>query len=67
MATMKVIELMEDSGRSWEDAVQQAVKRASKSVDNIRSVWVKEQSCVIDGNDIASYRVTLKLTFEVKD
>ena len=67
MATMKVIELMEDSSKSWEDAVAQAVKRASKSVSNIRSVWVKEQSCKIDGNEIASYRVTIKLTFEVKD
>jgi flavin-binding protein dodecin len=66
MATMKVIELMEDSSKSWEDAVAQAVKRASKSVDNIRSVWVKEQSCSVNGNDIVSYRVTVKLTFEVK-
>ena len=67
MATMKVIELMEDSSKSWEDAVKQTVKRASKSVDNIRSVWVKEQSCVVDGDEISSYRVTVKLTFEVKD
>ena len=66
MATLKIIELMEDSNKSWEDAIKQAVKRASNSVDNIRSVWVKEQSCVIDGSDIASYRVTIKLTFEVK-
>ncbi|MGI9481718.1 MAG: dodecin family protein [Hyphomicrobiales bacterium] len=67
MATLKVIELMEDSSKSWEDAVQQAVKRASKSVDNIRSAWVKEHSCVVDGDEITSYRVTIKLTFEVKD
>ncbi|MEM7425799.1 MAG: dodecin family protein [Pseudomonadota bacterium] len=66
MAIMKVIEIMADSDRSWEDAAANGVEQASKSVKNIRSAWVKDQSCVVKGNKVQSYRVTLKITFEVK-
>ena len=66
MAIMKVIEIMADSDRSWEDAAANAVMQASKSVKNIRSAWVQDQSLVVKGNKVQSYRVTLKITFEVK-
>ncbi len=65
MGVLKVIELMADSDVSWEDATKNAVHQASKSVKNIRSVWVKDQSCNIKDNEVKSFRVTVKVTFEV--
>ena len=66
MAVMKVIEVLSSSKKSWEDATQNAVKQASKSVKNIRSVYVAEQSAVVNGDEVTEYRVNLRLTFEVK-
>ncbi len=66
MGVLKVIELMADSDKSWEDAAKNAVGQAAKSVKNIRSVWVKDQSCNIKDNEVKSFRVTVKVTFEVK-
>ncbi len=66
MAVMKVIEVLSSSTKGWEDAAQNAVKQASKSVNNIKSVYVAEQSAVVNGDNITEYRVNLKLTFEVK-
>ena len=63
---MKVIEVMADSDKSWEDATKNAVKHASKSVDHIKSAFVQSQSVVIDDGDVIRFRVNVKLTFEVK-
>lgn len=66
MAVLKVIEVLSNSNTSWEDATKKAVKEASKTVKNIRSVYVKEQSAIVNGDDVTEFRVNLKLTFEVK-
>ncbi|MEM7187339.1 MAG: dodecin family protein [Bacteroidota bacterium] len=66
MGVLKVIEVLANSNESWEDATKNAVKHASKSVKQIRSVYVNEQSAVVDGDDITEYRVNVKITFEVK-
>ena len=66
MAVMKVIEVLANSDKSWEDATKKAVKQASKSVKGIKSVFVQSQSAVVDGDDVTEFRVNLKLTFEVK-
>ncbi|NAS32082.1 dodecin domain-containing protein [Flavobacteriaceae bacterium R38] len=65
MAVLKVIEVLSNSKESWEDATQKAVTQASKSVKNIRSVYVQEQSAIVDGDKVSEYRVNLKITFEV--
>ncbi len=65
MATMKVLELMANSDQSWEQAVKNAVKTAAKSVKNIRSVYVKDQTANVSGDSITDYRVIVKITFEV--
>jgi len=66
MAILKVIEILADSDKSWEDAAGNAVKQASRSVKNIKSVWIKDQSCAVDGNGkITTYRVATKITFEI--
>jgi len=67
MAILKVIEVLANSEKSWEDATKKAVAHASKSVKNIRSVFVNSQSAVVnDGGDVTEFRVNVKITFEVK-
>lgn len=66
MAILKVIEVLSNSKKSWEDATAKAVKQASKSVKNIKSVYVQDQSAIVQDGAVVEYRVNLKLTFEVK-
>ncbi len=66
MAVLKVIEVLSNSGKSWEDATAKAVAHASKSVKNIKSVYVQDQSASVKDGKVTDYRVNLKLTFEVK-
>jgi len=65
MAVLKVIEILSNSESSWEDATKKAVKHASKSVKNIRSVYVQDQSAIVKGDEVTEFRVNLKVTFEV--
>ncbi len=65
MAVLKVIEILASSDKSWEDAARQAVKHASETVKNIKSVYVKDQSATVNNSEISQFRVTLKVTFEV--
>lgn len=66
MAVLKVIEVLANSGESWEDATKNALEQASKSVKNIRSVYINEQSASVKDGKIDDYRVNVKITFEVK-
>lgn len=66
MSVMKVIEIMADSNKSWEEAARNAVTHASKSVNHIKSAFVQSQSMVIDNGEVMKYRVNVKITFEVK-
>ncbi len=65
MAVLKVVELMSNSKKSWEDATVKAVKKASKTIKNIKSAYVKDQSVVVKEGEVVEFRVTLKVTFEV--
>lgn len=65
MAVLKVLEIMASSNKSWEQATANGVKHASKTVKNIRSAYVKEQSAVVTGDTVTEYRVNLKISFEV--
>tara|TARA_R110002050_G_scaffold179118_3_gene312448 strand:+ start:100141 stop:100341 length:201 start_codon:yes stop_codon:yes gene_type:complete len=66
MAILKVIEVLANSEKSWEDATKKAVSQASKSVKNIRSVYINEQSASVDNGEVTEFRVNVKITFEVK-
>jgi len=66
MSVMKVVELMASSKKSWEDATAKAVKKAGKSIKNIKSAYVQDQSVVVNNGEVTEYRVNLKVTFEVK-
>ncbi len=65
MSIVKVLEVMSNSTKSWEDAAQNAVIHASKTLHNIRSVWVQDQSAIVLNNKITVYRVTVKMSFEI--
>jgi flavin-binding protein dodecin len=67
MSIAKVTEITSSSAKSFDDAIRSGVARASKTLDNIRSAWIKEQKVVCDGEDIVEYRVTMKVTFVLKD
>ena len=60
MAVMKVIEILANSEKSWEDATKKAVKHAAKSVKNIKSAYVESQSVVVKDNAVSEFRVNLK-------
>ncbi|MDI9309395.1 MAG: dodecin family protein [Limnohabitans sp.] len=66
MSVLKVIEVMSNSDKSWEDATRKAVEKASKSVKHIRSVYVQEQSATVKDGNVTEFRVNLKLTFEIE-
>ena len=65
MSVLKVIEILANSSSSWDDAAQQAVNEASKSVKNIKSVYVNELNGRVENNQIVEYRINAKITFEV--
>jgi flavin-binding protein dodecin len=63
MSVAKIIEISCESPKSFEDAVQNGIARASKTVHNIKSAWVKEQQVVVENGKVTMYRVDLKVTF----
>lgn len=65
MSVLKVIEILASSPVTWEDATASAVKMAAKTVKEIRSVYVQDQSAVVVKNKVTEYRVNVKITFEV--
>ena len=65
MAIHKVIEVIAQSKKGWEDATQSAVKDASKTVKNIRSVNIKHMSAVVKANKVVAYRINAHITFEI--
>ena len=67
MSVAKVTEIIAASTVSVEDAVRQGVKRASKTIDGIQAVWVKDIKASVAEGDITEWRCTLKLTFVIKD
>ena len=66
MSVLKVIEVLADSDKSWEDATKNAIKHASKTLNHIKSAFVQSQSVVVKDGDVAIFRVNVKITFEVK-
>ena len=67
MSIARITEIKSSSKKSFEDAVQNGVKRASKTLENVRGAWVQDQEVVVGNNGkIDEYRVTLKVTFILK-
>jgi len=60
---LKVIEVLAESNKSWEDAAQTAVTNASKTVRNVKSIYIKNLEAAVDNGKITSYRVNAKISF----
>lgn len=65
MSIVKVIEVIASSENSFDDAVQNALTEASKSVKNIKSIYVKEMNANVEDNKIVSYKVNAKISFTI--
>ena len=67
MAIVKVIEVLAESGESWEDATRMALMEASKTVQGIQTIYIKEFQAIVENNKITNYRVDAKISFVVRD
>jgi dodecin len=67
MSVARVVEISSTSNKSFEDAISQGIARASKTLREIRSAWVKEQEVQVNNGKITAYKVNLKVTFVLED
>ncbi|MGI9203714.1 MAG: dodecin family protein [Woeseiaceae bacterium] len=67
MSVAKITEITSSSSKSFEDAIRSGIKRFSKTIDKIEGAWVKEQKVIVDDGEVTEYRVTMKVTFVLKD
>ena len=67
MSVAKVSEISATSSKSFEDAIQQGISRASKTLRNVRGAWIKEQHVRCDGGNIVEYQVNMMVTFVLDD
>lgn len=63
MSVARVTEIISSSDKSFDDAVKAGVKRATKTLKNVKGAWVKSQKVIINKNKIVEYRVNLDVTF----
>ncbi len=63
MAVARVTEIIAASKKSFADAVEQGIVRASKTLKNIEGAWVQDQKVVVEKGKIVEYRVAMKVTF----
>lgn len=67
MPVAKISEISATSNESFEDAIQQGITRANKTLENISGAWVSEMKVDCNNGQITGYRVNLKVTFVLKD
>ena len=67
MSVARVTEISSTSVKSFEDALQSGVERATKTLRNVRSAWVKEQQVKIENGKVAEYQVNLMITFVLEE
>ena len=63
---VKVIEVLAQSDKSWEDAAQAAVAEAAKTLRNIRSIYIKEFEAAVENGKVTQYRVNAKISFDLE-
>jgi flavin-binding protein dodecin len=67
MSVARVTEIIASSSKSFDDAVKQGVKRANKTLKNVKGVWVESMKVDVEDGKISEFRVTLKVTFVLAD
>jgi dodecin len=63
MSIAKVSEIISSSDKSFDDAIEKGIKRASKTIRGIQGAWIQDQKLVIDDGKIVQYRVNMKISF----
>ena len=63
MSVAKVTESSASSKKSFEDAVEQGIARASKTLKNVVSAWVKDQQVIVEDGKVIEFRISMKVTF----
>ena len=66
MSVARITEISSASPKSFEDAVQKGIKRASETLDNIEGAWVQDMKVTVKDGEVNNYRVTLKVTFVLR-
>jgi flavin-binding protein dodecin len=66
MSTLKVIEVLSESDKSWEDAAQTVVTRANDTVRNVRSIYIKNMEAKVENGKIKKYRINGKISFTLE-
>lgn len=66
MSVAKTIEITAQSKKSFEDAIKTGVAKATSSVDQVESAWIKDQVVLVDDGKIETYRVRMNVTFKLK-
>ena len=67
MSVAKNTEITASSTKGFEDAVRSGIKRFSKTMDRVEGAWVKEQKVIVDDGEVTEFRVTMVVTFVIKD
>lgn len=67
MSVAKVSEITASSTKSFEDAIQEGIKRATKTLDRVQGAWIKDYEVAVKGGKITEYKVRMKVTFVLKD
>lgn len=67
MTVARITEITSTSAKSFDDAVQSGINRATKTLENVTGAWVQDQEVIVQNNQIVEYRVRLKVTFILTD
>jgi dodecin len=67
MSVARVTEIIASSSKSFDDAIKKGIDRANKTLDNVKGAWVQDMKLDVKDGKVSGYRVSLKITFVLKD
>lgn len=67
MSVARVTEIISGSKKGFEQAIEKGIERASQTIENIKGAWIKDQQVVVEDGKIVEYRVTMMVTFVLRD
>ena len=67
MSVARITEIISSSTKGFDDAVKVGITRANKTLQNVKGAWVGDQKVIVENGKVTEYRVTLKVTFVLKD
>lgn len=67
MTVARVTEISATSPESFDDAAKKGIERATKTLRNVQSAWIKEQTVKVENDKVSAYRVNMVVTFVLDD